>query len=166
VDLLGRLAVGEDEPVEALFGPRQAFFRTSRATLTARYVAGDYPDWRKAVPERPPLALALPVGPLLSAVRQAAVVREQPVARLVLRFEPGRLTLEAKAAGAGASRVEQELAFAGEPLAIALNPRHLIEVLRSLDPEEAVELGLTDPDSPVLLTAGDHYRHVLMPLPR
>jgi DNA polymerase-3 subunit beta len=162
MDVLARLAT--DEPVEVLFGMSRAFFRAGPAMLCARYGAGPYPAWRRAIPDRPRHTLPVPVGPFLSGVRQAAVLREREDARLLLRFEAGRLLMESRQAGAGQSRVEQPLPFAGEPVQIALNPRFLVEMLRACDPDATLQLELTGPDTAALFRAGADYQHVLMPL--
>jgi DNA polymerase-3 subunit beta len=163
VALLARLASEAEAPVEAVFGPARAWFRTSAAALSARVVEGNYPPWRSGVPASPPCCLEVPVAGLLSAVRQAAVLREQVGARLVLRLEPGRLVLESGRAGAGQSRVARKVLVQGGPVKVALQPRFLVELLRCLEGEETVRLGLTDADTPVLFRSGD-YTHVLMPL--
>jgi DNA polymerase-3 subunit beta len=164
VDLLARLAEDGEERVQAVFGERHAFFRVGAATLWARYVEGPFPAWRKAVPPRAPHLFPLPVGPFLAGVRQAAVLREREHARLLLRFEPGRVTLESRQAGAGQSRVLQPLPFAGGPVEVVLNPRFLVELLRAFDADNTLLLGLTDRDTAALFSDGDSYTHVLMPV--
>jgi DNA polymerase III subunit beta len=161
---LARLPGGEDGPVEALFGAARAFFRCGAATLSCRYAEGHYPRWRAAVPQSSKHRLALPVRPLLSAVRQAAVLREREGARLLIRFEPGRLVLESQQAGAGRSRVGRVVPFEGEPVQVALDPRYLLQMLQSLEGEETVQVGLTDADTPALFRAGGFYTHVMMPM--
>jgi DNA polymerase III sliding clamp (beta) subunit (PCNA family) len=103
------------------------------------------------------------VAVLLSAVRQAAVLREREGARLLLSLESGRLVLESGRAGAGCSRVARKVPYQGKAVRVALEPRYVVELLRCLEGETTVELGLTDADTPVLFRAGD-YTHVLMPL--
>ena len=57
----------------------------------------------------------------------------------------------------------RKVAYQGECVRVALEPRYLVELLRCLESEPAVELWLTDADTPALFRAGD-YTHVLMPL--
>jgi DNA polymerase-3 subunit beta len=161
VQLLTRLPT--EGPVEALFGAGRAFFRLSRATLSSRYAEGSYPRWRSALPPAPRHRVALEVAPLLSAVRQAAVLREREGARLLLKLEPGRLVLESSQSGAGRARVEQEVAFWGAPVQLALAPRFLVEMLRCLEGEGTVQVELTDEHTPLLFRAGSST-HLLMPL--
>jgi DNA polymerase-3 subunit beta len=164
VALLARLAVDDGERVEAMFAPKRAYFRVGGCLVSARYVDGAYPRWRSAVPSSPPHCLDLPVGPFLSAVRQAAVLREPVGGRLLLRLEPGRLVLESYQTGAGRSRVARQVPFAGEPIEVALHPRFLVELLRCLEGEPTVMMGLTNADTAALFRAGDKYTHLLMPL--
>ena len=53
--------------------------------------------------------------------------------------------------------------YQGGLVRLALEPRYLVELLRCLEGEATVELGLTDADTPALFRAGG-YLHVLMPL--
>jgi hypothetical protein len=46
---------------------------------------------------------------------------------------------------------------------LALEPRYLVELLRCLEGQVSVQLGLTAADTPALFRPGD-YTHVLMPL--
>jgi hypothetical protein len=46
---------------------------------------------------------------------------------------------------------------------VALEPRYLVELLRCLEGEPTLLLGLTDADTPVLFRAGE-CTHILMPL--
>jgi DNA polymerase-3 subunit beta len=164
VDLLARLAEGEAQPVEALFAQRHAYFRVGPATLCARYVEGEFPDWRRAAPPRPRHLLAVPVGPFLAGVRQAAALRGRGGARLRLRFEPGWALLEGRQAGAGQARVRLPLPLAGGRVEVVLDARPLVELLRAFDPADTLLLGLTDPDTAAVFSDGDSYTHVLMPL--
>jgi DNA polymerase-3 subunit beta len=164
VDLLARVAGGQDQPVRAAFGERRAFFQAGPATVCARRLAGPFPDWRKAAPCRPRHLFPVPVGPFLAGVKQAAALGERGAARLQLRFEPGWVLLESRQAGAGQARVRLPLPLPGGRVEIALNPRFLAELLRAFAAEDTLLLGLTDADSPALFSDGDSYSHVLMPL--
>ncbi len=166
VDLLARLAEGQPEPIQATFGDKHILFRVGSAALLMRSIVGTFPDWRKAVNAQPRHLFPLPVGPFLAAVRQAAVLREKEAARLELRFEPGWVQLRSRQAGAGWSRVKLPLPLSASRAEIALNPLLLMEVLRAFEPESNLLLGLTDQDTPALLSDGDGYVYALGPLRR
>ena len=159
MDLLARLTGDGDERVQAAFGAGHACFRVGAATLWARYVEGPFPAWRKAVPPRARHLLPLPVGPFLAGVRQAAALRERHPPRLLLRFEPGRVTLESRQA-----LVLQPLPLAGGPVEVVLDPHYLIDLLKAFDAGDTLLLGLTDRDTAALFSDSNGYTHVLMPV--
>jgi DNA polymerase-3 subunit beta len=163
VALLARLADTGKDGVQMRFGPERAFFTLGEVKLSCRYEPGPYAPWRSAVPASPPCRLEVPVAGFLAAVRQAAVLREREGARLLLSLETGRLVLESGRAGAGSSRVARKVPYQGRPVQLALEPRFLVELLRCLEGQPTVQVGLTNADTPALFQAGD-YTHVLMPL--
>jgi DNA polymerase-3 subunit beta len=164
LELLGRLADEQEEAVRACFGPDQAFFRVGRATVAARLLRGRFPDWQAALPRDTRLVVELPAGALLTAVRLAAVLRERVHARLQLRLEPGRLTLESRQTGTGSVTVEQAVDYDGAAVDVAFNPAYLLELLRALEEADKVRLELSVTDWAALFVVEGMYRHVLMPL--
>lgn len=93
------------------------------------------------------------------------VLSEKHAARLHLRFEPGRVHLRSRQAGAGQVRVRLPLPLAGGHAEISLDPRSLLDLLRVFEPESTLLLGLTDPDTSAVFSDGDSYSHLIMPLP-
>jgi DNA polymerase-3 subunit beta len=164
--LLGRLAAGAEEAVLATFGERQALFQTASASLGVRYVAGRYPPWQKVIPPAPRVLVPVAAGRLLSAVRQAAAVREPQGGRLTVRFGPGRVLVESRCPGQGRARVRQYLPLSGTAVEVPLRAGDVVELLRAVGPEATLLLGVTGPEAPVLAATADGYRHVLMPLGR
>jgi DNA polymerase-3 subunit beta len=167
-ELLGRLAGVSPGAVRVLFGARHAFVRAPGAALCARLMEGRFPEWRRALPSEGGVRcrLLLPVGEFLACVKRAAVLRDRPEARVLLRLERGRVTLRSRQAGTGRAWVRQALArpCPRGPVEVAFNPNYLADLLRALDDAEPVQLELRGPEAPALFRAGDDYRHVLMPL--
>jgi DNA polymerase III subunit beta len=161
VALLGRLAREQGTEVRVCFGADHAFFRTGRATLCVRLLWGRYPSWRAALPEVDH-AVALPAAALMTAVRQAAVLREGSYTRVTVRLSAQRLVIESTA-GRDHVRVECPAAYEGEPVAAAFNSGHLVELLRALEADDHLRLTLTGPEDPALFVV-EGYRHVVMPL--
>jgi DNA polymerase-3 subunit beta len=166
MELLGRLAAQADEPLRVLFGERHAFIRSAGAALCARLLEGRFPDWRKALPADLRYQVVLPAGEFLAGVKQAAVLHDRAAARVLVRFEHGRVTLRSRQQGTGRSWVRQSL---GDPpvrqaVEVAFNPVFLTDLLKALDGDEVIRLELPDADGPALFRAGQDYRHVLMPL--
>jgi len=103
-------------------------------------------------------------GPLLAAVRQAAIVTSDQSKGVDFSFEPAQLVLSGRSAESGESRVELPIDHAGETVRIKLDPRFMSEFLRVLDGATAVTVELTDAQSACVCRTDDGYGYVIMPL--
>jgi DNA polymerase-3 subunit beta len=116
-------------------------------------------------PDRPEAArVALVCGPLMAAVRQAAIVTSEQSKGVDFSFEAGQLVLSGRSAESGESRVELPIDHAGATVRIKLDPRFMVEFLRVLDPATAVTVELTDAQSACVCRTEDGYGYVIMPL--
>ncbi len=85
---------------------------------------------------------------------------------VVFAFEKGKLTLRARGAETGSSRIEMELDdYPGNPLEISFDPRYLTDMLRVFDPETKFNLDLIDGANPaVFRNEASDYAYVVLPL--
>src|SRR5262249_31005879 len=127
-------------------------------------VEGRFPPYREVFPKKPAVKITLLVDAFHAAVRQAAVMTDQESRKVILSFAQDKLTLHAQGADVGRSRVEMSLAYEGQALEIAFNPQLLMDMLRALPREEAVDLALTNTSSPALFRCGESYSCIVMPL--
>ncbi len=58
------------------------------------------------------------------------------------------------------------IAYDGEELVIALDPRFMSDFLRALNPEQTITMAIRNADSAALCTTEDGYAYVIMPLAR
>ena len=144
---------------------RQVMLHCETVTLESRLAEGRFPRWREVIPNRPDATrLDLLVGPLHSAVRQAAIATSEESRGVVFHFEQGNLVLSAKAADVGDSRVELPIAYEGPEIKITLDPKYLRDFLSVLDPDQSFCLDIKDPESAALCSTEDGYAYVIMPL--
>jgi DNA polymerase-3 subunit beta len=106
------------------------------------------------------------VGPLYSAVRQAAIVTNEDSRGVDFNFGDGKLVLSGRAAEMGQSRIELPIAYDGAAIAITLDPRYVIDFLKVLDAEKTFTLELKDSESAAVCLTDDGYGYVIMPLAR
>lgn len=139
--------------------------QTGQTTISARLVEGRFPRWRDVFPDRPEaVTVKLVAGPLLSAVRQAAIVTSEQSKGVDFSFEAGQLVLSGQSAESGQSRVEMPIEHAGETVQIKLDPRFVNEFLRVLDPATTIAVELTDGQSACVCRTEDGYAYCVMPL--
>ena len=152
-------------PVHVALRGNEILVRSGGTTISARLVEGHFPRWRDVFPERPEAArVQLVAGPLLAAVRQAAIVTSEQSKGVDFSFEPGQLVLFGRSAESGESRIELPIDHAGEAVRIKLDPRFVADFLRVLDGGTTVSVEITDPQSACVCRTDDGYGYVIMPL--
>lgn len=165
MQLIERCLGGADTQVQLAFRQNEVVVRTGGTTISARLVDGRFPRWRDVFPERPDaVRVPLVAGPLLAAVRQAAIVTSEQSKGVDFSFEPGQLVLSGRSAETGESRVELPIDHAGSTLRIKLDPRFVADFLRVLDGGATVTVEITDAQSACVCRTDDGYGYVIMPL--
>ncbi len=167
MQLIERALTDGDAEIQLAARPNEILIRSPRATIYSRLVEGRFPKWRDVFPQRTNAAkVELTVGPLHSAVRQAAIVTSEESRGVDFNFKAGSLVLSGRAAELGQSRVELPIAYDGAELSITLDPRFVSDFLKVLDPEKVVTVELKDSESAAVCSTDDGYGYVIMPLAR
>jgi DNA polymerase III subunit beta len=166
--MIGRALSDADNEVHLAARGNDVLLRTPRATFYSRLVEGRFPKWRDVFPSRRDAArIDLTVGPLHSALRQAAVVLSAESRGVDFTFGDGTLTLSGATAEAGQSRVEMPIAYDGPQLVVSLDHRFVLDFLKVLSPETNIVLEIENGETAVVFYADDNaYGYVVMPLSR
>jgi DNA polymerase-3 subunit beta len=165
--LIEKILTEPDAEVHVAARANEVLVKSPRATLYSRLVEGRFPKWRDVFPKRPDaVRIELSVGPLYSAVRQAAIVTSEESRGVDFTFEQGKLILAGRAPEVGQSRVELPVAYDGAAVSISLDPRFFNDFLKVLEPETTVTLELKDAESAAVCHTADGYAYVIMPLAR
>ena len=146
-------------------GNNDVLVRCGRTTIFARLVEGRFPNWRGVFPSvEGSVDLELPVGPFLSAVRQAAIVTSTDHPGVNFHFADGAMTLAGHGAERGESSINLPVAYEGEEIVIRLSPKYLVEFLSVLDSDKTITVQLKDSSTALVCKTDDGYNYVIMPL--
>ncbi len=157
----------DDPPVHLAFqGTTAVLVRTHRGVIYSRLVEGRFPRYQDVFPGRHLAKIAMEVGPLQSAVEQAAIVTSEESRGVDFRFGPGSLKLTSQSPDVGSSTVELPIAYDGAPVEVTFDPRYLLDALKTLDPAARVDAELIDHKSAAVFRTEDRYVYVVMPLTR
>lgn len=163
--LMERSIEDKDDVVQIASRGNDVIIRSNRSTMFSRLVEGRYPNWRQVIPERTEdVVIDLSAGPFHNVIRQAAIVADKESRGLDLEFGNGVLLLTAKSADMGQSRVEMPINYDGEPIKMKLDYRFLGDFLRVLEPEAPFTMSIVNSTSSALLSTGDGYAYVVMPM--
>ncbi|MCI0737957.1 MAG: DNA polymerase III subunit beta [Gemmataceae bacterium] len=164
LNLLERNLTEPDEKIQISVRANEALMKTERAMIYTRLVEGRFPNYRQVMPAKHNAKVPLTVGPFLSAVRQAAIMTDEESKRVTFSFAKKKLTLQARGAESGRSKVEMPLDFDGKTVEISFDPKFLIDMLRVLEPDTALTLEITDSNTPAIFKCDNHYQYVVVPL--
>src|SRR5207253_10955745 len=114
----------------------------------SRLVEGRFPPYRDAFPKKAVVKVPLPVPTFLAAVRQAKIMTDDDSKRVTFAFAKGKLTLEARGATTGRSKVEMPLEYDAKPISINFDPKFLTDMLPVLPADAELLLELVDGISP------------------
>jgi DNA polymerase-3 subunit beta len=150
------------EGLEIVVEENQVLFGTADVWLGARRIEGQFPEFRRLLPEAFEHEVTLPRAEFADVIARVEVLAGRSPLRLA--FTPGELTVSAQTQEVGEGRESLPCDFRGEPLEIGFNPAFLREGVESV-PGETVVLKLISPLRPGLLTGGtDDYWYLIMPI--
>lgn len=167
IQLIERALNDRDESVDVAARNNDLLVRTPRGVIYSRLVEGRYPNWRQVFPQRESaVEIDMTVGPLHSALRQAAIVTDHDSRGIDFTFADGTLKMEANTAEIGESQIELPIAYDGEPITLTLDHRYVADFCKVLDNELSFVMEIESASSPALLLTDDGYGYVIMPMAR
>ncbi len=167
MQLIERALSDADAEIKVAARSNDLLLQSPRATISSRLVEGRFPKWQEVLVERPDaVRIEISVGPLYSAIRQAAIVTSEESRGVDFVFGDGSLVMSSSTADVGQSRIEIPIAYAGEPIAISLDHRYVSDFLKVLDLQKTVTLAVKDDDHPAEFNTDDGYTYVVMPMSR
>lgn len=164
---LTRLAQPHGE-VEIKYSGNQAAFslrddKGRTVFIVTKLIEGNYPNYRQVIPSETKERIPLVREEFLHALRRAELMTTDKANSVKLSFTKNNLALTANSPEIGEARESIAVNYKGPDLAIAFNPRYLIEPLNALNQDE-VFLELTDELSPGVLKINGPFLYVVMPM--
>jgi DNA polymerase-3 subunit beta len=167
VNELNRL-LQEKGDVEIKFGENQAAFKLKddkdfSVLVVTKLIEGNYPNYRQVIPAETKERVPLVRDEFLHALRRAEIMTSEKANSVKLSFSKNNLAITANSPEVGEARESLAVNYKGKEIAIAFNPKFLIEPLNALA-EDEVFFELTDELSPGVLKINGPFLYVVMPM--
>ena len=131
--------------------------------LRCRQLAGNYPAWRAAIPERPEATrVVVRADHLAQALRQAAICTSETSKAITLTLGE-QITATAESSEAGASTVTLDAIEASGTVSVKVDPTYCIAWLRTCDQVEPITVEASDSGSALVFRSED-ATGVVMPM--
>jgi DNA polymerase-3 subunit beta len=167
VNELNRL-LQEKGDVEIKFGENQASFALKddkgfSVLVITKLIEGNYPNYRQVIPAEVKERVPLSREEFLQALRRAEIMTSEKANSVKLTFGKNTLAITANSPEVGEARETLAVNYKGKEIAIAFNPRYLIDALNALG-EDEVFFELIDELSPGVLKINGPFLYVVMPM--
>jgi DNA polymerase-3 subunit beta len=167
VNELGRL-LQETGDVEIKYAENQAAFSLKdekgfSVLVVTKLIEGNYPNYRQVIPAETKERVALSREEFLHALRRAEIMTSEKSNSVKLTFSKNNLAITANSPDVGEARESLAINYKGKEMAIAFNPRYMIDPLNALTNDE-VFIELIDELSPGVLKINGPFLYVVMPM--
>jgi len=167
VNELNRLLQDKGE-VEVRYAENQASFslkdeKGSTVLIVTKLIEGNYPNYRQVIPAETKERVALVREEFLHALRRAEIMTSEKSNSVKLSFGKNKLEITANSPEVGEAKESLAINYKGPEIAIAFNPKYVIDPLNAL-PNDEVFLELIDELSPGVLKINGPFLYVVMPM--
>jgi len=165
MQLMERILPDSESTVQLAARSNDLLLKQENGIFYTRLVEGRFPKWRDVLPNRQDSnKIAIPVGPMYSALRQAAIVSSEESRGIDFTFKDGSLVLSNTTAEVGQSRIEMPVPFDNDEFTITLDHRFVADFLKVLQPDKTFTLDVENGDQAAYCETDDNYGYVIMPL--
>ncbi len=167
VNELNRLLQEKGE-LELRYAENQASFtlkdeKGSSVLVVTKLIEGNYPNYRQVIPAETKERVPLAREEFLHALRRAEIMTSDKANSVKLNFGKNKLEITANSPEVGEAKESLAVNYKGADIAIAFNPKYLIDPLTALANDE-VFFELIDELSPGVLKINGPFLYVVMPM--
>lgn len=167
VNELNRLLQDKGD-VEIRYTDNQASFtlkdeKTSSVLIITKLIEGNYPNYRQVIPAETKERVPLGREEFLHALRRAEIMTSEKANSVKVSLTKNKMEITANSPDVGEAKETLAVNYKGQDIAIAFNPKYLIDPLSALTNDE-VFLELIDELSPGVLKVNGPFLYVVMPM--
>lgn len=163
VEEINKLLDVKDEAATVTLLKDKIGVESGNALLIAKLVNGPYPDYSRVIPSKSPSPLKLDREELIALLRQVSLFTSEANSGVRFTFAEGLLHLSAMSGEIGEGKVRMPVNYTGPKLEMAFSPDCFLGILRH-SKDEVVQLNVTEPYSPGLITDSSQAEFVIMPM--
>lgn len=145
----------------------QVVFDLDTRRLTSLKLEGQYPDYRRLIPQEFSCQISLDRKELLKGLELVAVLADQKnnTVKFSLDRDKQELNLSVETQDVGSAKQSMSAQIVGESIEIAFNIKYLMDGLRAL-PANEIKMQLNEGDRPVIFTplGGIKMTYLVMPV--
>ena len=144
---------------------KNVFVRVGATHLSSNLIDGQFPDYRRVIPDNQKHKAVVEKRALEDALRRVSLLVEQKSRKVVLTLSDGTLTVVSKESELGIATEELPCDYDGPEMALAVNCLYMSEPLREIGSEK-VTLEFSDVNKAITLRPipDEGYTNIIMPM--
>ena len=130
-----------------------------------RMLKGNFPDYRKMIPENFKYEIKLNRENLLQILKRMNVLAQDKYKGIIMSFSENRLTININNPEMGNAEEDMVISFTGEPFTVSFNIRYLLDLIQ-VSTAEKIDLYISVNMQPCIFKEGgnDKYINGVMPM--
>ncbi len=166
VNELKRMLEGES-PVSIRIGEKLCRVESANFVMTSRLVDGNYPNYRKVIPQDFSAAVEINAAKLRAKIETVGLALPDMSGCVVLSFADNKLTLNASSNEVGEGSDVIDIEYTGAPIEVTFNPKFFDDPLKICSVEKVkIHFNAADPLNPVSMEGDPGFLYVIMPIRR
>lgn len=165
INEIKKLIENMNEEVDIGISENNFSVSTEKTKLIMRMVDGDFPDYKRVIPEKTKNFAVINRENFLHSLRRISVLSSEKSKGVKVNVSNDCLTLYSSNPDVGDAKEELDSVYDGPEISIGFNAKYIIDILQSID-KENVLLYLKDNISPGLIQPeeDEDYLAVIMPM--
>jgi DNA polymerase III subunit beta len=162
--IVRKLASGEGTLSLALTD-KNVFVRIGATRLSSNLIDGQFPDYRRVIPDNQKHRAVVDKKALEDALRRVSLLVEAKSRKVVFTMADGTMTIVSKESELGVATEELPCEYSGPSIALGVNCLYMSEPLREIGTDK-VSLAFSDVNKAITLTPvpEEGYTNIIMPM--
>jgi DNA polymerase-3 subunit beta len=156
---------GSEGSISLSVTDKTIFIRFGSYHLSSVLIEGQFPNYRRVIPESQSNSLSVNRVEMVNALRRVALMVESKSHRVYLGVAPGVMSVYSEESEIGSSKEEIPCKYDGGEAVIALNYRYIEEPFKVMGDEE-ISIRFTDPTKTITIlpVPEKDFFHIIMPM--
>ena len=133
-------------------------------TIIIRLLEGEFPKYAEIIKVKGGHSVQLNKNEFQMMLKRMSILSSENYKGVIFRFSDNKLVVTSTNPDIGESKEEMEIAYEGDAMEMAFNPRFFIDTANVLD-SETITINLIDEEKPCLIEGGDEQRFVSVIMP-
>jgi DNA polymerase-3 subunit beta len=156
---------GDEGLVSLSVTDKTIFIRFGSYNLSSVLIEGQFPNYKRVIPESQSFFLSVNRLEMLDALRRVSILVEQKSHRVYLGVASGSMSIYSEESEIGTAREEIPCKYEGEEVSLALNYRYIEEPFKVMNAEE-ISIHFTESTKAITImpVPEKDFFHIVMPM--